>query len=352
MNLSALRLRTWNGGVPLPAGVLDLRCMRGASGIHLVLTRDDAVCLRAEIGAEPGEVVRVEVAVDEDGPHVSSRGRSVLLLPREARYDPAPPIRPAAADAPLDLAIVIDGTLRKWQEKGRLLDDRTLWGAHVEAMIDFAAGAAAEEATKRLDARVAVIAFGDQELPAVTAHDLRPAYRLYPAEDDRVLQGLDRDRLREALLAVPSTPGGDYVDALADALAAALRLRWREHARKLVLVSGDSPGASLLHPLPKGTDVCVRERDVDTQALALHRNGVEIATIHHAPPADSAHYALPTHRQLLQATRAQYERLASTRELAFDAAGFDATRAAAVLRHIAEPLGRRAALPELVTSAG
>src|ERR1044071_8138179 len=117
--MSELRLRVWNTAakepmeVPLPATqpeapcTVRLRSLLGSSGIHLVVSDEAAVRLRAEIAAGPGEVVPLQIGVDEEGaPHVWGRGLDVLLLPVDAFYDPPPPIQPPK-QGPIDLAIVI-----------------------------------------------------------------------------------------------------------------------------------------------------------------------------------------------------------------------------------------------------
>ena len=371
---SELRLRTWDAVQHAPADVplrfdgaialMEVRCLPGASGIHVVLSDAEGVRLRAEVMAEPGEVVPLCVELDERGlVCLSSRGREIVYLPGDVRYDPPPPIRAASAQAPLDVAVVVDGTTRSWPEKvaapsgekeaapastaaGRLLERKDRWSAHVEKLAAFV-----ERIAEGRDARIAILAFGDQPPPAVTAADLQPAYRLHPPDDERVLQPLDRARLRERLLALPSSPGADFADATADALDACVRLHWRKDARRVVLLTGDSPGASLLHPLPKGADLCVRHHDVDTRAFALHRLGVELLTIYHDPPRTLGLHTIAPQRDLLAAARDQYERLASLPELAFEEASFQPDVAAGRLRALEGVIARGFAFGELVHAA-
>jgi hypothetical protein len=370
-----LRVRAWRAeegqavDVPLAiAGpgascVVELKSLPGASAIHFVICAGDRVKLRGEVLANPGEVVPLRIELDEEGePHVWGSGTDVLLLPVDSRYDPLLPVRPPAPPAQLDLAIIVDGTMLSWEEEAsqlavpsagkeivrslhaaRLLDSKDLWVAHVEQLI-----ALMSKLVDGRNWRAAVMAFGDQEPPVVTAADLRPRYVLHPAQDERTLQRLDLCRLREKLLALPGTSGADVVDALADALHACAHLRWRSDARKIVLLTGDSPGFSLLHALPKGADLCVRRRDVETQALALHRLGVEILTIYHPPPARLGFTSIAFQNELLNAARAQYLRLASLPEMAFDAADFEPASAGERIGRISGELARGAALGELV----
>ena len=69
------------------------------------------------------------------------------------------------------------------------------------------------------------------------------------------------------------------MDALADALAECASARWHPEARKLLVVTGDSPGYSILNPAPWGANAAVREKDVETVALDLHRKGVEGSSV-------------------------------------------------------------------------
>ncbi len=360
MNIAAnWTLRTWDRGagvaadMPLhfagAAAAAELRCLPGASGVHIVVRQANTVRLRAEIWAEPEEIVPLELALDEDeNLHLSSRGHTIVHLPLESRYDPPAPIRPATTAA-LDVAIIVDGTVRSWPEKEtasvRLLEQKDAWAAYVEKLVRFS-----ETISEGVETRVALLAFGDQEPPSVSAPDLKPRYRLYPAEENRVLQPLAAARLRDELLLVPPTPGADFVDATADALAACTRLHWRA-TRRLVLLTGDSPGASLLHPPPQGADLGVRTLDVDTQALQLHRLGVEIMTIYHAPPRNSGVFDIGFQRELLLHARDQFERLASLRWFHFDEASFDPDLAATRFRETPNAIGRGATLGELVTAA-
>lgn len=354
--VDALRLRVWDEHeteVPLQAAATNgdctfsVRSLPGASGVHVaVVDATGAVRLRAEVEADPGDVVTLQFDLDEEGaPHVRSRGRKVILLPPDARYDPPRPITRTSAGAPLEVAIVVDATLRSWSDATpRLLDCREVWAAHADALTAFVERLATDRPW-----RCAVIAFGDQQPPEVNAEDLRPRYHLHPIEQDRTLRPCDPGRLREALLEIPSSPGADYADALADALEGCARLHWSDGARKVVVLTGDSPGASLMHPLPAGADLCVRRLDVDTQADALHRRGVEVVTIYHPPPASNGLHTVSPMRELLLATRTQYRRLASLPMWSFEAAEFDVEAAVARLDQVVTPIARGAALGEPVT---
>jgi hypothetical protein len=338
-----------------------LRCLPGGSGIHVVLSDAEEVRFRAEVRADAGEVVSLQVDLDEQGlPRLRSRGREILLLPAGPQFEPALPISRAADGTSLDLIIIVDGTLRTWRERSAadaekkeplrntlLLARKDVWATHVEALIDFA-GRLAESH----QVRFSVLAFGDHPPPAELAADLRPEYDVHPLENERAFQSFDADRLRGKLMAIPPTSGADYVDALADALATAANAYWDYNARKIVLVTGDSPGFSITHPLPRSADLCVRRRDVDTQAERLHKRGVEVITIFHAPPADLGLHGIAYQRELLGATEAQYRRLASLPETAFEAVTFDPARATESIGRIGDAIARGATFGELVRAGG
>ncbi|HET9768298.1 MAG TPA: hypothetical protein VFS60_15700, partial [Thermoanaerobaculia bacterium] len=309
----------------------------GATGVHLAFLAGSGVVLRAEVPAVAGETIAVQVALDAAGAlQVWTASQNALYLPVDERYQPALPILPAANAAGLDLALVVDGTARHGSA-----EERTAHAAKLVAL-------ARELATRWPECRAALIAFADQPAPHLAAKDLIPLYHLFPADGEMALQAFDAAQLEADLRAVPATFGGDFVDALADALAAAARLRWRPDARKVLVVSGDSPGHSVLHPLRRGADIGVRARDIDTEASRLHRSGVETVTIYLQPPAEKGLYDVEFKRHLLLAAQAQYARLASLPEYAFRAPAFDPAAAAGVVAGNRLPIGRGASLAELV----
>jgi hypothetical protein len=325
---------------------LRLRSLPGASGVHLALTNASGLVLRAEVAAESDEWVEVEIEWDAGGRwSVASAGRRVLLLPAEEANAPLPPLRPAIKARQLDVALLVDGTTRAGATA--LLSDRERWRTHAEQLQALTTGLTT---AMKADLRVAVIAFGDGPLPAASAPDLRPAYHLDPLEpEQRALRPSDPNQLHSRLLALRPTSGGDFVDALADALAACRGLRWRNGARKLLVVTGDSPGYSILRPAPWGSDAQVRENDVDVEAAALHRLGVEIVTLYHAPVTEPATFELV--RPFAEHARAQYLRLAARPGLCFDAAAFDPAAAVRALTSRVPALGRGAS-PGIVGGPG
>ncbi len=196
--------------------------------------------------------------------------------------------------------------------------------------------------------RFTTLAFGDEELKGIEAPDLRPLYLVQPPEAKRKFIPWSPARCREVLSAVEPTPGGDFVDALADALHACRRLPWRERTRKLVMVCGDSPGHSVAHLLPRGADAQVRRLDVDVEAECLHRVGIEIATLYFAPPVDIGPRQAAFQKELLGTTREQYARLASLPEMALELSRFHPEEAAQEIKEWKGLLGRRTAPGELV----
>jgi hypothetical protein len=328
-----------------------LRCLPGAAAIHLAfLDGEGEVVLRTEIDAAGGDTVPVQVALGEERDvRVWSRGRRVLTLPPTALYDPPLPI-PAVPGASLDLAFVIDGTARRFAlEDGRIVSEPLLgrtevWQEQVERLSRFA-----ELLIKGLKgSRFTVLAFGDEELRGVDAPDLRCKYLVRPPEGSRRFSPWSPARCRETLSAIEPTPGGDFVDALADALQACRHLPWRERVRRLVMVCGDSPGHSVEYPLPWGADAQVRRRDVDVEAEHLHGAGVEIATLYLDPPEGFGLLEVAFQKELFDSAREQYGRLASLPEMAFELSRFDPARAAQQIRARKGLLARRAAPGELV----
>lgn len=330
---------------------LRLRSLPGASGIHLALENGDGVLLRAEVAAEGDEWVEVEIERDgEEHLSLSSAGRRIVYLPPGPDNEPAPPLLPAYRARQLDVALLVDGTTcaggvgaaqmpaAEVPPPPLLLADRELWRRYAEPL---AATVETLAADTRADLRVAVVAFGDRPIAEVSAPDLRPAYLLYPPRpEERILRRESPDQLRARLLSLPGSSGGDFVDSLADALAACRELRWRRAARKLVLLLGDSPGYSILRPAPAGADAQVRERDVDVEAAALHRDEIEILTLYHAPELDAVSYRLLG--EFISHARAQYQRIATRPELCFETASFDPATAVAALRSRVPAVGRGA----------
>ncbi|MCP4700572.1 MAG: VWA domain-containing protein [Gammaproteobacteria bacterium] len=340
----------------LDAGVSEcsmvLRTFPGTSGLHLLFLQDGNAKLRVNIPTHGEESVSIRVVQDKERElHVYASGGNTVILPVKRDYCPAGLIPPPSSEQALDVVLIVDGTTRFWEKTktGRtaklLLDDEQAWKAHVELFGDFV-----ETLAKGIsECRYAVIAFGDQAPPNVRAPELKPAYLLWPERDsERFLQPLELARMKSALLNVPSTSGGDFVDALADALEACSRLRWQSNARKLVVVIGDSPGHSIIHPVRGGGDVCVRRMDMETAAMQLHHLGIEVMTIYHAPPPDVKKEFLGFQKELLDYTKQQYEQLASLPELAFSAFAFDAAKASDVFCGRTQPIGRGTAFGQLV----
>lgn len=325
-----------------------LRCLPGSSGLHLAVLADGRVALRCEIPAWSDERLEIGLRVGE-GPafRLDTGTRRPWVLPNDDRFAPPEPIPAPLPGQPWDIAILIDGTARSPDDARpgepttarALLADRERWPP-IAGQIDALVGLLAADAGG--DCRVSVLAFADRELPGLSDPDLRPRYRLHRprAFPPGALLPYGAFDLPLTLATLPSSPGADYVDALADGLRACSALHWRPHSRRLTILTGDSPGHSLEIPVPRGGDAQARALDVDRECLRLHRAGVEIVSLYTGVPAAGNDPLAQRRRALLDHARDQYRRLASEPGLAV--AALDPETLARRLLARATPLGRGA----------
>ncbi|MEE8584696.1 MAG: vWA domain-containing protein [Acidobacteriota bacterium] len=323
---STLQIEVWDAEsgspqqrpLPLLEGGADcnlrLRALDGASAIHLALSAGEEVLLRAEVEAEEREEVQVGLQLSDGSiPRLSVRGdRLLFTLPPEGYFRPPDPLLPARESGRLDLIVLVDATLRSYDEKGedngRLLEQGERWEQHLDAVLRFVE----KVSEKAQSVRLAALGFADEPLEKISAHDLVPAFRLYPPiAEQRRLETLSTQELGTRLARIPSSSGGDFVDALADALDECASARWHPDARKLLLLTGDSPGYSILHPPPWGANAAIRRKDVESVALDLHSKGVEVVSIFHPVPPQSGIHDRSRIPELLHFAEQQYRSLAS-----------------------------------------
>ncbi len=357
---STLHIEVWDSESgspqhrPLPSDcVILLRALRGASAIHLALSAQGKVVLRAEVEAGEGEEVQLGVHLSSgSAPRLTApAGRSLFTLPPDTYFRPADPFLPPRQSGRLDLIVLVDCTLRSYDEKGedngRLLEQKEHWEQHLEALLRFIERVAEESQSVRL----AALGFADDPLQKVSAHDLVPAFRLFPAiAEQRRLEAISIPELGTRLARIPSSSGGDFVDALADALDECAAARWRPDARKLLLLSGDSPGYSILNPAPWGANAAPRRKDIESVSLDLHNKGVEVVSIFHPVPAASGIHDRPRVPELLHYARQQYRNLASRhQDFFFLAPRFEPESAARMVTEAHDAVVRGAGLGELVS---
>jgi len=358
------------GTVPEPIAIepdaqgccrMCLECLPGADAIHLEIAVGGVPRLRAEVRAQAGERVSLDLRIDADAlPALHAGSHQILFLPIEPIYGPLPPIPPPRGSEAWDCCLVIDATARTSriadhapadQQEAQdavpatldtyLLNCPDQWGAIVESVVELVR----QLGQPGPNCRLAVIAFGDEPPePGVFAADLVPRFHLLHLPDNRpahLLMPLAPERLGELLhRQIKPTPGADFVDALADALVAAGQLQWGDRTRRLLVLIGDSPGHATAHPVPYGGDALARRGDVDAAAAQLHRDRVTILTLYQAPPAAITAALLEAQSALVDHARNQYRRLASVPELAFTAADFDPQAALTTLLDRTAPLGR------------
>jgi len=343
---------------------LLLQPLPGSAAIHVLISSNGS-CTRVEVEADTDEPIPVRLAWDRLGIlRVSSGARSVFTFPADERYAPALPLRPLLDGRKIDLLFLIDGTTRflvtpadprtppfltpllDASLDGQIAENRPAitraqaWEDYIASFTVFAL----KLRERYPEARTGVISFGDHSTEFIaSAPELVCRYAIYPeAIEQRKLRPLTEEQLRERLGRLPPTSGGDFVDALADALHECGSVGWRADARRVLLIFGDSPGFALSYPPPRDADIQVRHLDVDTEAMRLHADhGVEIVTVYAGAPPDSRPYHMAAPEPYLDYAFEQYSRLASQRSLCWTAAAFRGDSAAEEV--IASPpiLGRQ-----------
>ncbi|MBT3223090.1 MAG: hypothetical protein HN348_28795 [Proteobacteria bacterium] len=320
-----------------------LRCLVGANHIHVDLSDSESSRIRAEIPAEPGEEVDITVFQSPTGLGLRCANRPVFFLSNNHPYAPLSPIAPDKGARQIDLVVVVDGTTLTHDpgapgamQLSPLLATRQRWARHCEQIQQFATVLG-----EGREFRVCALAFGDHVGDSVVDRALWPSYVLMP--EPRRLSWTNLDELAKSLHELPPSSGGDFVDALGDALSAVADLRWRQSARRLILLTGNSPGHALREQPPLPADAHIRSHDVDCGAEVLHKLGVEMCTIFHDYPEDSGLLDSPQ-AVLIKHTVRQYRRLASLPEWAWTQSDFNATEAAKTVMNAPQAIGRGPAL--------
>ncbi|AUB81224.1 hypothetical protein [Candidatus Thiodictyon syntrophicum] len=321
--------------------------------VEVPFPRSDEVSESRRLWLRIDEANRIRVEADA--------GTRLLILPARAPL-PANYLSPVAAPAAIDMAILLDGTsrlLRSHRQEGA--DPATGWQAHIDQLAVLAA--ALVDGVAR--ARFRVLAYGDHPLSDILADDLKSAYVLFPPDPDvrRHFTPFTVDALRKALSEVVGTSGGDFIDALGEALdECAFALHWDDATttRRVLVISGESPGLTLLDDkaeLPAGANGVAGRADIETPLAYLHQcRGVEVLAIYHGAPAqlklDGSGPIATDIRSMLQYAERQFmEQLVCSPRLACTAVDFNPDELASHWRSLRIPM-RRFAGPAIVTVNG
>lgn len=321
----------------------------GAQAIEAAIHEDGALQALAEIETRPEEPAPLRLQRLEGGRWRIGSERAVRTLPLEGRASPR--LLRRAADGPLQLFFLIDATARRVVAEGDRFSTVPLltasrsaaWDDCVEALCGFAGALAAPHPTWR----ASVLAYGDtsDDLDDVT-RELRPDWAVYPErEEDRLPKPGDLADLDRRLTAIPPTPGGDFVDALAEGMQACADAAMRDPSRKVLVIFGDSPGHEVSSDVPPFADAQLRSCDVDEQAARLFELGFEIVTIYNdRGDVDPQGQAFQTRdwSAYLEFARRQYARLAGIPAWAFERSRFDPEEAARRLLERPVVIGRGA----------
>ena len=340
-----------------------LKPLPGASAIHVLLRTGESP-LRAEIEVDSEEAIPVQVQWDDKRVlDITSGSRRITTLPPDERYAPPPFVLSVRDSKKLDLFFLIDGTAKTLlvpeppaeseapqgppplPQLVPLLgkDNSQTWNQLAQKLMQFAN----RLAKLYPDLRTGVMAFGDHNMDFIAgAADLTCRYLFYPQElSERKLQKYIPEQLKQQLLQLPTTSGGDFVDALSEALQQCGFAGWRNNARKILVICGDSPGYSMLKPAPLGADIHVRGIDLDQECTHLcSQYAVEIVSIYSGVPATIADnpYGIAEPKEYLDHSRSQYLRLASLPNFFWTDASFEPRKAVEMLQTAPATIGRGA----------
>lgn len=330
--------------VPLDSsgsGELKLELAPGADSIQVIARNETGVEAWIEMQAQPGE--DVAVAFDR------APGGELRVFPRDRRdflvlSDKEPPkpllFQPRKTDE-LNVVILVDGTcLHPYPEDKPatleyLLGLSEVWQRISSSLATFLT--TVSTAYPKLWSMAA--AFGDEPVSLISNSLLKPKYLVYPQiPEARKLEPLSIEKLMQQLRTLPHTPGGDFVDGLADGLRACMNAKWRGNSRRLVIVFGQSPGYSLADS-DDMINFVVRKACIEEEVAALHRDGVEIVTIYHDPPVPEEAYRVQL-PEIFERARKQYESLATLKEWSTGSTAMDAAALAEAWLHSPISLAR------------
>ena len=339
--------------LPLDAGAQEcelwLDCAPGAQAVEVAIKEDGRLAALAEIATRPEEPVRLRLRRLDDGRWRIRSERTVHTLPLEAR-EPRRLLR-RHDGLPLQLFVLVDATAQRVVPDGKDFDVEPLlspvnsaaWNDCVADLCAFAAELAAPHPSWRM----ASLAFGDtSDGFEDVSRELHPRWVVYPERpEDRRPQRGDLELLHRSLVAIPPSPGGDFVDALAEGMQAVADAAMNEPSRKLLVIFGDSPGHEISNETPPFADAQLRSCDVDEQAARLFELGFEVVTIYNdrgdVDPQGLA-YKTADWSRYLDFARRQYLRLASIPAWAFQRSRFHPAEAARRLLERPVVIGRGA----------
>lgn len=330
-----------------------LEPLPGASALH-VRVRVGHSAVRLEIEPDSEGLIPLQVTWSEERIlRLASGPRTIVTLPDEERYAPGLPLRPVRDSGKLDLLFLIDGTTKTLANSGKGPGFAPLFEAGESGPRDQLAQKlgkfVAELGKSYSNIRTGVMAFGDHSMRFISsAPDLTCRYLFYPETPAaRKLRPYNANKLNQQITRLPHSSGGDFVDALSEALHECRQVGWRTDARRILMLCGDSPGFSLLDSAPPGADIHVRHVDLYAEAMRLHADHkVEILTLYMGfqASAENNPYTISARKALefLNHARAQYEKLASLPTLSWDDSTFDPEVAALAVQAVPERIARGA----------
>lgn len=299
---------------------ISLHSVNGSKGIQFVLTaeKDNSPLRQTQFTTYRNEKVNITI---NEGAELLFKSSNInrIELPNDSLYYPENQAFYPIDTKQLDILFIVDATMNNSALINLETDSNSTFLLENEVFV--------KELTKKINDFItalsdtydniaySILSYGDVSTTGVKAYDLRPSFILSPkTKSSRYFLAWEKHNLEKDISHLKPSSGCDYVDALAEALHETLDYNWRNTARKLIFVIGDSPGFSIEKPAPViggvQANTAIRHYNLESESMRLHKNKIEIMSLYINDDTELERSSNPIDK-LRHYTKTQYIELAT-----------------------------------------